>query len=287
MNEQPTEEFEYDRPDFVPVDWLLCTRGYVLDGDVPARFMDDEMLNSSEPWERLIAMTVRAKAGDFRPMGGALDVAIQSPDWHVRDTALRLFVQAAPKADLPRLATLFDHPDEELRMEAWGMVPLACDLSLARPLAAQRRHCSVEERTRITVPLSNLLGDEVDELLFLETDASDAVFEAKIRNTVDSITFGHGDVTAIYNGQPLDVFVTASKIRSLCQDEDALECGGSMSDAMDILEAMTGLASDGCFDEECTPDLSRILDVLNQLRSEPRFGGFVTGERYFFGKRVS
>jgi hypothetical protein len=280
------EEVEYDRPDCVPVDWLLCTRGFALDGPVPDRFMDDRALESEEPWDRLFAMAVRAQAGDFAPMSGALDIACTYKDWHLRDSALRLFAQSAPNDERSQLATLFEHPDTELRMESWGMVPLSCDLSLAAPLAAQRRACPEELRTRITVPLSNLLGDESDDLLFVDTGAGDVEFEGRIRSLVDRIGFGHGEVPAIYAGAPLDLFTAAARVRTLCQEDDPADYGGSMSDAMDVVEAMTGLFTDGCFDEECAPDVPRVLDVLNQLRQEPRFGGFVTGERYFFGHRI-
>ena len=287
MSETVAEEMEYERPDCVPVDWLLCTQGFVLDAPAPADFASGEMLHSDAPWERLLAMAVHAQAGDFAPMSDALALAERyTADWHLRDTALRLFAQAARNDERQRLETLFAHSDVELRMEAWGMVPLSCALDLAMPLARCRRSCPLEDRDRITVPLSNLLGSEADEILFVQTEASDLRFETAIHSLVENLRFGHGGVPAIYEGQPLDVFVAAAKVRALCNDDDALKCGGSMSDAMDVLEAMTGLESNGCFDAECIPDISRVLDVLNQLRQEPRFGGFVTGERYLFGKRL-
>ena len=126
-----------DRPQWVPDDWLLFSRGYDLDGEVPAEVVG--AFDHSDPWIRVVAITHAAMAGDFSHVDDLIEIASSTDDPHLIDCALRVFAQAGSTGSMGRLAIFFDHPEYGVRVTAYQGAMMSAHLPLARAARSRPR----------------------------------------------------------------------------------------------------------------------------------------------------
>ena len=101
-----------ERPEWVPEDWLLYSRGYELGGEVPEDVRG--AFEHSDPWIRVVAITLAAMSGDFSRVDDLVEVASSTDDLHLIDCALRVFAQAvscAPPAFSCAVSSSWDARD--------------------------------------------------------------------------------------------------------------------------------------------------------------------------------
>jgi len=277
-----------DRPEWIPEDWLRFTRGYELGGEIPAAVPG--AFDDPDPWIRLVAITLAAKNGDFTRVDDLVEIAIQAEDDHLREAAIRVFAQAASPSSLGQLSVFFDHPEYSTRTTAYLGATMSCHLPLARALAMARVDKDSDEQLLIEIRISVIL-EELTEADFVQTEeskrVSDRVYLTRVERKIQDIEFSYGPGQAIYFGSPLDVFAISGSIRSLCDDDDANDCGGIISDMLDLLEGMVGFSVLGCVNDEVEPVLPKIHAVLAQMRREPKLLQLLNGTRPFFCRPVA
>lgn len=271
------------RPDFVGPDWLRCTHGMSFASPPPDALRRDEALRSENPWERLVCVTLQAQAGDFRNVEVLLELVQSSPDSHLRDCATVVFALAAPTAVVEALVQVFEHPDHDTRLEAYGAAVLSCRLRLASALARQRARVAGFERERVMDHVSEMLEADPERVELVDSPLDDDAFVARVDALVAELAAHHGPETAIHRGEPLDARRIVDAIAALCAAEEPEYGGGTIAYLFSLLEGITGWPYAGCLDDDCVPVLPKISHTLNSLRQSGRLDRVVPGQRYFFG----
>jgi len=79
------------RPEFISPAWLRHTTGFTFITPPPEDMVSERYLLSPNLWERIIAITLQAQRGDFRNVGGLIDVAnLTSPKFPIKTSAKHL-----------------------------------------------------------------------------------------------------------------------------------------------------------------------------------------------------
>jgi hypothetical protein len=281
------EDAMSERPDWIPDDWLLFSRGYALGCEPPAGVPG--AVNHSDPWIRVVAITLAAMSGDFSAVDDLIEIATESEDMHLIDCALRVFSQAGSPASMGRLAIFFDHPEYGVRVTAYQGAMMSAHLPLVRTLAASRVGKDSTERGLIEVRISAMLEavEEAEFVLDVEEILTDRSYQDKVNRKIQDIQIRHGSDTAIQFGEPLDIFSLSKAIREFLNEEDPDEWGGAISDLLDSLEGMIGISTLGCMDDDVDPIIPQIQSYLSALRLNPGLLKITNGRRSFFGHRVS
>jgi hypothetical protein len=188
----------------------------------------DRYLLSPNLWERVVCITLQAQRGDFRNVGALIDAVNITTDPYLGIAAVKVFAHAAPLSILPRLTSVFDHRDYDIRVESYTAPALACDLSFVEPLIqlVPRRHG--DEREYITATLWDLLEAEHGEeaqLMRLDEDFDSLL--PLVHRMTHEIRERFGVQTTILYGSPLDLSKLLDMIRELCVREDYVDMGGS------------------------------------------------------------
>lgn len=276
-----------NRPEYISPDWLRCTVGMAFSSSPPEWLRSDAALSSSNDWERLVCVTLQAQAGNFRNVKALLPIIERNADDHLRDCAVRVFALSAPSTALGQLATVFRHPDDDTRLEAYAAASLTGDLALALALASHRARTHGYERDRVMDSISDMVEPQRENLEIAENTLPDEAFTQRIRGLVAELRARHGQETFIYYGEPMDIAKIAEAIAHLCRAEDPEQNGGVIAKLFCLLEGMTGISYVGCLDDDCTPILPRIASTLNKLRMAPGLARTEPGSRYFFGHRLA
>ncbi|PSM30557.1 hypothetical protein [Haliangium sp. UPWRP_2] len=274
------------RPDFVPEDWLRCTRGFSFTSPPPAELRADRHLESANPWEQLLCVTLQAQAGDFRHADRLVRLAMSESDSHLRDSAITVFGLCAPSIQLTRMGDVFHHPDYDTRLEAYAAACLTGSLAVAELLAEQRTQVRGYERERVMDHLNSMLEPEDSEPVLIDSPLPDAAFVATVREMTQALRKLYGDQPAIFHGEPLTVEKLAAAIASLCAQDEPEQYGGIIAQLLSLIEAMTGVPYAGCLDDDCDPVLPAISHTLNSLRQSGLLAGLQPGRRYFFGHLI-
>jgi hypothetical protein len=212
-----------------------------------------------------------------------LELAQHEPDDHLRDCAITVFGLAAPSDVVCELARLFERPDHDTRLEAYGAAARSGRLSLARPLAQHRARTKGFDRERVMDNLSNLLEVDREDLELVDSTLDDEAFVARVDERVADIVKRYGAEMAIYRGEPLDAGRLVDAIAALCAEDEPEYHGGTIAGLFVLLEGLTGWPYAGCLDDDCTPVLPKISHTLNSLRQSGRLDRLEPGRRYFFG----
>jgi hypothetical protein len=271
-----------ERPEWVPEDWLLYSRGYDLGAEVPAGVRG--AVDHTDPWVRVVAITLDAISGDFSRVDDLIEIASGTDDPHLIDCALRVFSQAGAPASMGRLAIFFDHPEYGVRVTAYQGAMMSAHLPLVRTLAASREGKDSEERSLIEVRISGMLEtvEEAEFIVEMDEVLTDRAYMDKVNMRIKEIEIRHGPGKAVQFGEPLDVFALSAAIREFLDEEDPADWGGAISDLLDTLEGMLGVTTAGCMDDEVEPVLPRIMEVLAMMRRDPKLLKLRSGERSFF-----
>jgi len=271
------------RPAYIGPDWLRCTDGMAFITPPPEALRADRALQSPNPWERLVCVTLQAQAGDFRNVALLLELAQHEPDEHLRDCAITVFGLAAPAGLVGEIVRLFEHPDRGARIEAYDAAGHSCRVRLAGALARRRGRVGRSEREYIMDRASNLLEMDREDLELVDSTLDDAAFVARVDELVTELERRYGEATAIYRGEPLDARRLVDAIAALCAEDEPELMGGTIASLFVLLEGLTGWPYAGCLDDDCTPMLPKIAHTLNSLRQSGRLDRLVPGQRYFFG----
>ena len=271
-----------ERPQWVPEDWLLYSRGYDLGGEVPEGVQG--AFDHSDPWIRVVAITMAAMSGDLSRVDDLFDVASSTDDLHLADCALRVFAQAASPSKVGRLAVFFDHPEFDVRVTAYQGAMMSAHLPLVRTLAASREGKDDAERSLIEVRISTMLEGIEDGDFIVEEDAiiTNQAYQEKVNRRVQDLQVRHGMDQAVHFGAPLDVFALSQAIREFLDEDDPSEWGGAISDLLDTLAGMIGLNVVGCMDDDVEPVVPKIKEILADLRRDPKLLKVQNGKRSFF-----
>lgn|GEM_PF-4465824 len=275
-----------EKPQWVPDDWLMFSRGYDLGDEVPDGVRG--AFDDPDPWVRVVAITLAAMQGDFYRVDDLVEIASTSEDEHLQDCAIRVFSQAASPASIGRLAVFLDHPNSSVRITAYQGVMMSCHLPLVRTLASVRAGKDVSEQTLIEVRISALLEplDEGEFIVDEDEIITDSAYEEKVSRRVRELQMSMTDGQAIHFGAPLDIFSISGAMRTLLAEEDPENWGGALSDLMDTLEGLIGVSVLGCFNDDVEPIIPPLQAVLSQLRRDPRLLRFQNGNRTFFGHTI-
>jgi hypothetical protein len=274
------------RPSYLGPDWLRCTDGYSFIEAPPAKLNENITLSSQNMWERVVCVTLQAQSGDFRNVESLLEIIRCGSDVHIRDSAIRVFAQAAPSSIVTKLADVFDHHDPDARLEAYASSVLTCDLRLAEILASHRTKTKLFEHECVMSDISKMLEPDTEELEFADSNLSDSEFEHKVRERIQHIRKSFGSTTAIFRGELLSPSKLIEAIAELCQEDDAEENGGYINQLFSMLEGVTGVQYAGCIDDDCSPVLRNISQTLNNIEQDGILKNFEPGVRYFFGHRI-
>lgn len=284
-------EPDHARPSYIGPDWLRCTVGYTLAAPPPAGATEDRALKSSNLWERLLCVMLRAQAGEFGDVLSLLTVIEQGPTVHLRDCAVRVFAQAAPFQHLTRLAEVFKHPDPETRVEAVAVAPLTTDLRLTPALAQHRARLRRGlERDWTMGAISDLLEPDIEDPVASDSPLNNADYARLVEEMKRSVHQKCGRLTGVYHGQPIELRQLLDSMKDLVMEyaEDVYSAnpGGFLHDRFSIIEAMTGWGFAGCLDEECSPVMPKVTHYLNSLHQAKILNRYRPGIRYFFGHEI-
>jgi hypothetical protein len=165
---------------------------------------------------------------------------------------------------------------------------MSAHLPLVRALAASREGKSSDERSLIEVRISAILEttEEADFIVDVDEVVTDQAYMEKVNRRIQDIEIRSGPGTAVQFGEPLDVFALSHAIRVFLEEEDPSEWGGAISDLLDSIEGMVGITITGCMDDDVEPVVPRILEVLSELRRDPKLLKIPNGRRCFFCQPV-
>jgi len=278
-----------ERPEYVNEGWFRSSRvGIAINGPIPAHVRSDSALTSSNLWERVVHVFLRAQTGDFRHAETLLDVVHQSTDWHLRDCAVHVFGLTAPSTVLTKLAQVFDHPASDARWEAYDVAAWTGDLGLALALASRRARVEDwRERERVEDAISEVLEPPIDDPELLESKLDNESFKQRVQDLIAGLQERHGKGTFIFGGEPLDAGKLMSRIADLARDEDEdVLPHGAIGNLFDILEGMTGVSCVGWMDHPLRVDFAKVSQTLDTLKASGILDKLEPGHRYFFGHRI-
>lgn len=264
---------------------MRCTQGLSFARSPPDLIRTDAALASTNLWDRVACVQLQAEVGGFRNAGRLLDVIRTAEDWHLRDCAVDLFAFAAPSGLLGQLATVFEHPDYDTRLESYSAAGLTGDLALAKALAQRRTQVSGNERDRIMDSLNDILEPETDAPELIDSPLDDAAFVARVDAMIADLRERHGAGAFVLRGEPLNAVGIASTIARTCGERD-YEIVGDIPRLLGLLEAMTGVACAGCLDDDCLPVTPVLSATLNRLHLGTVLTRLEPGHRYFFGHKL-
>lgn len=270
------------RPDYIGSDWFRCTVGMSFLRPPPQTLLYDSALDSANPWERLVCVTMQSQGGDFRHTSHLLELAHHGADDHLRDCAINVYALSASSRQVASLSGLFTHPDYDTRIEAYAAAATTGSLELARALAAHRACVSPSERESVMVSISDLLEADVEPLLFADSLVDDGTYQQQVSQWSERLQRTHGPA-AILAGELLSPQAIMTTIERLCSQNEP-ECnGGTIARLFVLLEGLTGWPYAGCIDVHCAPVLPQIALTLGRLRESGLLDRLKPGRRYFFG----